>query len=455
VSDHSPSLRTYVLDTSVLLAAPDAMTKFEEHQVIIPIVVLDELESKRNDPRLGWAARTALRHLESLRVTHGTVTVPVPVNDRGGTLQVELNHRNADVLPEPLRGNSADDRILTVAANLAADDRRVTVVSKDTPLRLRATICGLAADEYRHEQASLDGYTGIVRITVDDGLIDKLHDAASSGMLATDLGLDDVPVNAGVIATGHCGASALGRVHADGRVRIIADRQVGTARPNSAEQKVALELLDDPDVQVVGLRGAAGTGKTYLALAAALASLDRGDHDRIIVLRSLHEVGGEKLGTLPGDENEKLAPAARAITDALDALVGPARAKRLIEDRTIEVLPITGLRGRTVTGTYLIADDSQNFERNTVRAILSRAGGPSVRQDRRGTSQPQPTKVVLTFDTSQIDHPFIGKRDGVAAVAAKLVEANTPLFGYVEHTKVERSAVAALAAEALCDSEAC
>ncbi len=447
----TPAARTYVLDTSVLLAQPHAIDRFEEHQVVIPIVVLDELESKRHHARLGWAARTALRRLEGLRVTHGTITDPVPVNGQGGTVQVELNHRNPDVLPEPLRGSTADHRILTVAANLAAEGRQVTVVSKDTPLRLRAAICGLAADEYRNEQADLDGYTGIVRATEDDGLVDKIYDAGGSGVLAIDLGLGDVPCNAGLILTGHSRGSVLARVHGDGRVRPIVDRQVGSARPNSAEQKVALELLDDPDVQIVAVSGAAGTGKTYLALAAALASLDRGDHDRIIVLRSLHEVGGEKLGTLPGDEQEKMAPAARAVVDALDALVGPARTKRLIEDRTVEVLPITNLRGRTVTGTYLIADDSQNFERNTIRAILSRAGGPSIRQDGRGKGTPRPTKVVLTFDPTQTDHPFIGERDGVAAVAAKLVEANTPLFGYVEHTKVERSAVAALAADVLSD----
>lgn len=449
----TPAVRTYVLDTSVLLAQPHAIDRFEEHQVVIPIVVLDELESKRHHTELGWAARTALRRLEGLRVAHGTITDPVPINGQGGTVQVELNHRDPNVLPDPLRGATNDHRILTVAANLAAEGRQVTVVSKDTPLRLRASICGLDADEFKNEQADLDGYTGVVKAVIDDGLVDKIYDAGGSGVLAIDLGLGDVPCNAGLILTGHSRGSVLARVHGDGRVRPIVDRQVGNARPNSAEQKVALELLDDPDVQIVAVSGAAGTGKTYLALAAALQSLDRGDHDRIIVLRSLHEVGGEKLGTLPGDEQEKMAPAARAVVDALDALVGPARAKRLIEDRTVEVLPITHLRGRTLTGAVCITDDSQNVEHNGIRAILSRAGGPSNRQDERrpGKGTPRPTKMVLTFDPSQIDSPWTTARDGVAAVVAKLVEANSPLFGYVHHTKVERSAVAALVAEHLDD----
>jgi PhoH-like ATPase len=151
-----------VLDTSVLLADPKAMVRFDEHAVVLPVVVLLELEAKRNDPELGWTARQALRQLEAYRVRHGSLMTPIPVNDAGGTLRVEINHQDLGALPPSLAGDTNDHRILAVARNLAAEGNLVTVVSKDLPLRLKASIVGLPADEYRNELAKDTSWAGVV-----------------------------------------------------------------------------------------------------------------------------------------------------------------------------------------------------------------------------------------------------------------------------------------------------
>src|SRR5699024_6332159 len=168
-------VRTHVLDTSVLLADPRALTRFDEHAIVLPIVVLVELEAKRDHPELGWAARTVLRHLEELRVTHGSLTEALPVNDRGGTLRVELNHGEPNGLPDAALGPDNDSRILVVAHNLAVDGHDVVLVTKDLPLRLRAAIIGLTADEYRNELATTGIRTGIETIDVAPADIDRLH----------------------------------------------------------------------------------------------------------------------------------------------------------------------------------------------------------------------------------------------------------------------------------------
>ncbi|HEY4378326.1 MAG TPA: PIN domain-containing protein, partial [Acidimicrobiales bacterium] len=179
MTDHFAALvparpRTYVLDTSVLLADPRALVRFDEHHVVLPIVVLMELEAKRDHPELGWAARHALRHLERLRVEHGSLTVPLPVNDHGGTLRVELNHQSTAGLPATMTADNNDHRILAVAFNLREEGHDVTVVTKDLPLRLKASIVGLEADEYRNELASDTSWTGFTELPVQRAQIDEL-----------------------------------------------------------------------------------------------------------------------------------------------------------------------------------------------------------------------------------------------------------------------------------------
>ncbi len=174
----TPSARTFVLDTSVLLADPGALRRFHEHEVVLPVVVITELEGKRHHPELGFFARTALRMLDELRITHGRLDEPVPVGDEGGSIRVELNHTDADSLPSGFRLGDNDTRILAVARNLANEGHAVTLVSKDLPLRIKASAVGLDAEEYRAEAISDSdtGYTGMAELDVTSGDLDELYD---------------------------------------------------------------------------------------------------------------------------------------------------------------------------------------------------------------------------------------------------------------------------------------
>src|SRR5690349_1596643 len=208
-------VRTYVLDTSVLLSDPRSLQRFDEHEVVLPVVVLTELESKRHHPELGWAARQALRTLETLRLEHGSLTQPLPVNEAGGTLRVELNHQDMAGLPEALRGDSNDHRILAVGRNLADEGADVTVVSKDLPLRLKASIAGLAADEYRNELASDTSWTGLVELEVAHADINALF---ADKVIDLDVARE-LPCNTG-LALSSGSQSALARVRDDKRVHL-------------------------------------------------------------------------------------------------------------------------------------------------------------------------------------------------------------------------------------------
>ncbi|HEX2563236.1 MAG TPA: PIN domain-containing protein, partial [Acidimicrobiales bacterium] len=170
-SGRPPSGRTYVVDTSVLLADPSAWKRFDEHEVVVPLVVLTELEAKRHHPELGWAARQTLRMLEDLRVRHGSLLRPMPANEQGGTLRVEVNHTEMAGFPAALTNDSNDHRILAVARNLASEGLEVAVVTKDLPLRLKASIVGLQADEYRNELAVDTGWSGVVEVDVEGGVV--------------------------------------------------------------------------------------------------------------------------------------------------------------------------------------------------------------------------------------------------------------------------------------------
>ncbi|MDQ1582723.1 MAG: PhoH-like ATPase, partial [Microbacteriaceae bacterium] len=309
--------RTYVLDTSVLLSDPSAIFRFAEHSVVIPVVVISELEHKRNDPEIGYFARQALRNLDELRVLHERLDFPIPVGD-GGSLRVELNHSNMAVLPSGLQLGDNDSRILAVAQNLANDGLAVTVVSKDLPLRVKASSIGLAADEYRAELAVDSGWTGMAEITLGSNEMADLYDQESmqSGLVK------DLPVNTGLVIHSDRG-SALGRVTGKREFKLVrGDRDVFGLHGRSAEQRLAIDMLLDPEIGILSLGGRAGTGKSALALCAGLeAVLERQQHKKIMVFRPLYAVGGQELGYLPGDQGEKMSPWGQAVFDTLGALV--------------------------------------------------------------------------------------------------------------------------------------
>ncbi|MSZ85869.1 MAG: PhoH family protein, partial [Actinobacteria bacterium] len=311
--------KTYVLDTSVLLADPGALLRFAEHEVIIPIVVIGELETKRDHPELGFFSRAALRALDDLRVTHGRLDQPLVITPEGGTLSVELNHSDLTSLPQGfLRDGTNDSRILAIARNLMADGRDVVLVSKDLPLRVKASSMGIEAEEYRAELVSNSGWTGMVELTVGSHVIDDLY----SSDHADHEDARTLPCHTGVVLHSDRG-SALARVTPEKNLTLVrGDRSVFGLHGRSAEQRVALEILLDPEIGIVSLGGRAGTGKSALALCAGLeAVMERRQHKKVVVFRPLYPVGGQELGYLPGSEGEKMSPWAQAVFDTLGALV--------------------------------------------------------------------------------------------------------------------------------------
>lgn len=424
--------KTYVLDTSVLLSDPHALRRFDEHRVILPIVVIAELEAKRHHPELGYFARTALRTLDELRVRHGGLDTPVPLNDEGGELCVELNHAAPEVLPVGFRLGDNDSRILAVALNHRAEGSDVVLVSKDLPMRVKASACGLTADEYRAELAVESGWTGMREIETAGETIDRLYEDHEVDVP----GAADLPCHTGVTLTGG-GSSALGRVVPDGRVRLVrSDQEVFGIHGRSAEQKVALDLLTDDDVGIVSLGGRAGTGKSALALCAGLdAVLEKQLHSKVIVFRPLYAVGGQELGFLPGTEDEKMAPWGQAVFDTLGAVTNKNVIEEVIARDMLEVLPLTHIRGRSLHDAFVIVDEAQSLERNVLLTVLSRIG--------------QNSRVVLTHDVAQRDNLRVGRHDGVVAVIERLK--GHPLFAHITLKRSERSPIAALVTELLED----
>ncbi|CAM2794984.1 PhoH family protein [Corynebacterium jeikeium] len=432
-SDAELGLRTYVLDTSVLLSDPWALIKFAEHRIILPVVVISELEGKRHHPELGWFARQALRMLEDFRQEHGRLDMPSIVNEAGGTVQVELNHVDQSVLPTGLRGEQNDHRILACALNLRAEGHNVTLVTKDVPLRVKAGAVGLDADEYHAQDVVLTGYNGMARAEVPSSIIDELYDVGEadiSGALTVDGDeVDELPIHCGLQLTAGS-QSVLARTMGDGMVRQVpTDLEAFGIRGRSAQQRVALDLLLDNEVGIVSLGGSAGTGKSALALCAGLETvLERGEHKRIVVFRPLYAVGGQDLGYLPGSETEKMNPWAQAVYDTLEGVVSDNVLEEIDARGLLEVLPLTHIRGRSLNDSFVIVDEAQSLERNVLLTVLSRLGRNS--------------RVVLTHDVAQRDNLRVGRHDGIQAVIEKLK--NNPLFAHVTLTRSERSAIAEL-----------
>jgi len=428
--------RTFVLDTSVLLADPLALLRFDEHEVVLPVVVITELEAKRAHPELGYFARQALRLLDDLRMQHGRLDEALPVGDRGGTVRVELNHTDPTALPPGFRltgqGNDNDARILAVARNLTADGADVTLVSKDLPMRVKASAVGLVAEEYRGKAVVESGFTGMAEVVVPGELVNLLYDAERVDLPEA----RELPCHTGLVLVSDRG-SALGRVTPEKQVRLVrGDRDAFGLHGRSAEQRIALDILLDPDVGIVSLGGRAGTGKSALALCAGLeAVMERRQHRKVVVFRPLYAVGGQDLGYLPGSESEKMNPWAQAVFDTLGALVTIDVVDEIPDRGMLEVLPLTHIRGRSLHDAFVIVDEAQSLERNVLLTVLSRVG--------------QGSRVVLTHDVAQRDNLRVGRHDGVAAVIEALK--GHPLFAHVTLTRSERSPIAALVTELLED----
>lgn len=429
--------KTFVLDTSVLLSAPNALTAFEEHDVVIPLVVIKELESKRHDPTLGHPARAALRALEELRVSgdgDDDIRHGVRVGEQGGTVRIEINHVHLqDGFPQTMREDRSNDtRILAVAFNLHKEGKRVVLVSKDLPMRILAATIGLQAQEFLNEQVVVDKpYTGLETLDVTDEELDVLYSDRKIPVPT------DILTNTGLILQAPNGGSALARVASQGYATLVqnADREdVFGLKGRSAEQRVAIAHLLDENIGVVSLGGVAGSGKTVLAIAAGLEQvLEKSVYKKIVVFRPLFAVGGQELGYLPGTAEEKMNPWAAAVYDALSAIGNENVVDEVIDRQILEVLPLTHIRGRSLHDSFVVVDEAQSLEKPVLLTALTRMGTNS--------------KIVLTHDVSQRDNLRVGRHDGIAAVVERLK--GEQLFAHVAFTKSERSPVAAMATRLL------
>src|SRR6266511_3666399 len=441
-------LRTYVPDTNVLIADPDAPGRFEEHDVVVPLTVVEELDKLKTRPdETGASARRAIRGLEALREC-GNLSEGVGLPG-GGRIWVEVNHTGRLSLPEGLAHDSDDNRILATTANLAkelGDERAVVLVSKDASLRIKAEALKLAAEEYRHERVAIEeGYLGVATLEVPGEVVDAVY-ADRGGQITPERRLwanQFVVLRSG-------SQSALGQVRASVaagepvELTLVHDApETFGVRARSKEQHFALHLLRDPGIPLVSLAGNAGTGKTYLAVAAGLdATMERSEYDRVLVFRP---VVRQDLGFLPGDVDEKISPWMKAIHDTMAQLFrGSHDADRresytqdlvqgLLDDGTVQLEPLTFIRGRTFVRTFAILDEAQNVEYGVLRSLASRLGEGS--------------KLVLCHDTTQVDHPYVDPDSGVAALIERLK--GEPLFGHVTLVKGERSPVAELVARKL------
>ncbi|MDO5672072.1 MAG: PhoH family protein [Actinomycetaceae bacterium] len=468
VKPRKKSPKTFVIDTSVLLSDPRAPLRFADNKVVIPLVVVSELEDKRHHPELGYFARKALHLLDDLRIVNKRLDQEVPVGDQGGTLTIELGLTDSSVLPGGIRNGDNDTRILAVAQHLADDGHRVTVVSKDVPMRVKAAAIGLRADEYLNEHRAVSGYSGVIEAEVledtmsslwdsgtipaaevmltpsDTGFSSALEDDDDLEVIETDdesvelvsdeelfasVDASDLPVHTGLVLTSPRG-SALGVLESGGVVRLVkADRDVFGVRGRSAEQRIAIDHLTNPKVGIVSLGGRAGTGKSAIALAAGLeAVVEHRQHYKVMVFRPIYAVGGQSLGYLPGSGDEKMGPWAQAVFDTLGSLVGPEVIDEVVAREQLEVLPLTHIRGRSFHNAFVIVDEAQSLERNVLLTVLSRVG--------------QNAKVVLTHDVSQRDNLRVGRYDGIAAVIEDLK--GQELFAHTTLKRSERSEIADL-----------
>jgi PhoH-like ATPase len=353
------------------------------------------------------------------------------VNEEGGELSVDMSQINASLLPSAFSLDN-DGIILATAKLLSTQGADVYVVSKDLPMRVKASALGLSAQEYRAEFVASSGWTGTADVELSETEVNDLY---SNGFIDHD-SARQLPCHTGLILTSNKG-SALGRVTTDKRIKLVrGDIDAFGIHGRSAEQRLALDLLLDDEVGIVSLGGRAGTGKSALAICAGLEHvLERRNHRKVMVFRPLYAVGGQDLGYLPGTEGEKMSPWAQAVFDTLGAIASPEVIQEIVARDLIEVLPLTHIRGRSLHDSFVIVDEAQSLERNVLLTVLSRIGKGS--------------KVVLTHDVAQRDNLRVGRHDGVVAVVEKLK--GHPLFAHVTLTRSERSPIAALVTDLLED----
>lgn len=442
--------KIYVLDTNVLLQDPNAIFAFEDNEVIIPAVVLEEIDSKkRNADELGRNARQVSRLLDSLR-NKGRLHDSIQL-DNGGTLKVELNHRSFAKMQDVFAEITNDNRILAVALNYhmeeqtSSEPRPVIMVSKDMLVRIKADVLGLPAEDYltdRIVSGAGDMYVGNLTVHAHPSVIDQFYTYRQLNVSTLNLGYQLHP-HEFVILRDELGTSksALLKVSGDGKrlepLYMSNDPVWGIAARN-AQQRMALELLLNDDVPLVTLTGKAGTGKTLLTLAAGLMKVeDERKYKKLLIARPVVPMGKD-IGYLPGEKDEKLRPWMQPIYDNLEFLFDTKKQgdidKILAGLGSIQVEALTYIRGRSIPGQFIIIDEAQNLSKHEVKTIVSRVGEGS--------------KIVLLGDPEQIDHPYLdASSNGLTYVVERFKQES--VAGHVTLERGERSHLAQLAADLL------
>jgi PhoH-like ATPase len=441
--------KIYVIDTNVLLHDPNSIFAFEDNDVVIPAIVLEEIDSKkRNADELGRNARYVSRLLDGLRCK-GHLHDGIPL-DGGGSLKVELNHRSFSRVQEMFGEITNDNRILAVALNYHYEQmsedvpKPVVIVSKDTLVRIKADVLGLTAEDYLNDRTAglSDLYTGNTTVLVHPSVIDEFYSYRQLTVQSLNLKYPLYP-NEFVILRDEMGTSksALLKVSSDSKklepLHLSNDAVWGIAARN-AQQRMALELLLNDNIPLVTLTGRAGTGKTLLTLAAGLLKVeDEHKYKKLLIARPVVPMGKD-IGFLPGEKEEKLRPWMQPVYDNLEYLFNTKKSgdidKILAGLSSIQVEALTYIRGRSIPGQFIIIDEAQNLTRHEVKTIVSRVGEGS--------------KIVLLGDPEQIDHPYLdASSNGLTYVVERFKNQN--VAGHVTLEKGERSNLAQLAADLL------
>ncbi len=430
--------KIFVLDTNVLLHDPRAMFSFADNEVVIPIQVIEEVDTfKKEVSELGRNARLVARSLDELR-SEGQLTEGVVTNE-GGTLRVAISTRR---LPAELEdGHKADNRIVATALECQehAPDQQVIFVTKDVNLRIRAAALGLKVEDYDAERTDISElYSGVAEVEVPGEGIDEFY---KTGKLA----LPDpyyFPRQFALLRDPANGShTALAKVNLDAQVfeplPKLKDGLWGI-RPRNKEQTFAADLLMNDDVKLVTLVGKAGTGKTLMAIAAGLQKVtEEGIYQRLLIARPIFPLGRD-IGYLPGDIEEKLNPWMQPIFDNVEFLMGLGKAERrqgrsyheLMDMGVLEIEPLTYIRGRSIPNQFMVVDEAQNLTPHEVKTIISRAGDN--------------TKIILTGDPYQIDNPYVdATNNGLVHTVNRF--RSERIFGHVTLVKGERSDLAELA----------
>lgn len=440
--------KIYVLDTNVLLQDPYSIFSFQDNEVVIPAVVLEEVDSKkRNMDEIGRNARQVSRLIDSLRQT-GKLHEKIPL-ENGGALRIELNHRSFQQLQEIFVEKTNDNRILAVAKNLSLEEeakqngKQVILVSKDALVRVKADAIGLYSEDFLSDRVIENDhiYMGILEVHVHIDILNRFYEKGE--LLIAEITKQPVFSNQFIIMKDSLGssASAIGIVHEkEKKVKklIFNHEHIWGIRPRNVQQTMAMELLLRKDLPLVTLIGKAGTGKTLLALAAGLMQLeDCGYYKKLLIAKPIVPVGKD-LGFLPGEKEEKLRPWMQPIYDNLEYLFNakkPGELDAILAGMgSIEVEALTYIRGRSIPDQFIIIDEAQNLTKHEIKTILTRVGERS--------------KIVLMGDPEQIDHPYLDAyNNGLTYVVEKFKDQH--VSGHVKLIKGERSDLAQLAADLL------